>query len=340
MTLDLNLLWFFLVGVLLTGYAILDGFDLGVGSLHLLTRTDHDRRILMNSIGPVWDGNEVWLVTGGGALFAAFPNAYATAFSGFYLAFMLVLFALIFRAVALEFRSKRPERGWRAFWDVSFCVASTLASLLFGVAIGNMMQGIPVGADGEFHGNLLTLLKPYPIMVGLLAVAMFAMHGALYLNLKTEGDLQQKVRGWTYRAFGTFLFVYVITTIVTLVQVPNATRNFKDFPWVWAVVGLTVLAIANIPRAVFHGMPMRAFISSCCTISGLIFLFGIAMYPNLIVSTISADYNLTAYNAASSQKTLAIMRNIAFIGLPFVLTYTVAIYWIFRGKTRLTPMSY
>ena len=234
---DLNLLWFFLVGALLTGYAILDGFDLGVGTLHLFTRTDHERRISMNSIGPVWDGNEVWLVTGGGALFAAFPEAYATAFSGFYLAFMLVLFALIFRAVALEFRSKRPEAAWRSFWDASFSVSSTLAALLFGVAVGNMMQGIPVGADREFSGNLLTLLTPYPIMVGVLTVAMFTMHGSIYLLLKTEGDLHRRVRMWCWRAFGFFLAIYMFTTIVTLIRVPNATRNFTDFPWVWGEIG-------------------------------------------------------------------------------------------------------
>ncbi|PKO16010.1 cytochrome d ubiquinol oxidase subunit II [candidate division BRC1 bacterium HGW-BRC1-1] len=340
MTIDYNLLWFFLVGVLLTGYAILDGFDLGVGSLHLFTRNDHDRRILMNSIGPVWDGNEVWLVTGGGALFAAFPEAYATAFSGFYLAFMLVLFALIFRAVALEFRSKRPERLWRGFWDVSFSVASTLAALLFGVAVGNMIQGVPVGADREFVGNLLTLLTPYPLLVGVLTVAMFTMHGGIFLLHKTEGELHQSVRMWCWRAFGTFLALYMITTIVTLILVPNATRNFADFPWVWIVVALTVLAIANIPRALFHDLPLRAFVSSAATIAGLIFLFGIAMYPNLIVSSLGPEFNLTADNAASSQTTLKIMAIIAAIGMPFVMTYTIVIYWIFRGKTQIAPTSY
>jgi cytochrome d ubiquinol oxidase subunit II len=337
---DLNLLWYLLVGVLLTGYAILDGFDLGVGTLHLFAKGDHNRRILMNSIGPVWDGNEVWLVTGGGALFAAFPNAYATAFSGFYLAFMLVLFALIFRAVALEFRSKRPEKGWRAMWDVSFCVASTLAGLLFGVAIGNMMQGIELNADGEYYGGLIGLLKPFPILVGALTVSAFTLHGAIYLCLKTEGDLQRQVRRWIWRAYFVFLAVYAVTTAVALVKVPNATRNFQDMPVGWAVGLLTFLAIINIPRAVYHGAPKYAFLSSCCTLAGLIALFGIAMFPNLIVSTVDPVFNLTIYNAASSQKTLGIMRNIAFIGMPFVLTYTVAIYWVFRGKTKLTDMSY
>jgi cytochrome d ubiquinol oxidase subunit II len=338
--LDLNLLWYFLIGVLLVGYAVLDGFDLGVGTLHLFGRNDLERRILMNSIGPVWDGNEVWLVTAGGALFAAFPKAYATAFSGFYLAFMLLLTALIFRAVALEFRSKQPWRWWREMWDVAFFLSSSLSSFLFGVAVGNMMQGLPIGPDGEYRGSFFDLLTPYPILVGAFNVSMFALHGAVYLYMKTDGELQQRVRGWIWRAFGTFLFLYVITTIVTLIQVPNSTRNFRDFPWVWAVVILTVLAIANIPRAVYLGYPVRALISSGCAMAGLIFLFGIALFPNLIISSIDPKYSLTAYTAASSQKTLGIMAIIAAIGMPFVIGYTSVIYWVFRGKVKLDKMSY
>src|SRR5262249_39738146 len=160
---------------LLTGYAILDGFDLGIGILHPLARTDEERRVFMNSIGPLWDGNEVWLVTFGGALFAAFPNAYATAFSAFYTPFMLLLFALIFRAVSMEFRSKHPSPAWRQFWDGSFCAASTLATLLFGVAVGNSILGIPIDASQEFTGRFLDFLRPYPLLVGALAIAVFAL---------------------------------------------------------------------------------------------------------------------------------------------------------------------
>jgi cytochrome d ubiquinol oxidase subunit II len=334
------MLWFFLIGVLLTGYAILDGFDLGVGTLHLFGRTDTERRINMNSIGPVWDGNEVWLVTGGGALFAAFPDAYATAFSGFYLAFMLLLAALIFRAVAMEFRSKRPQRWWRSMWDMAFFLSSSVSSLLFGVAVGNMIQGIPIGPDKEYVGTFIELLNPYALVVGVFNLSMFAMHGSIYLYLKTEGEYQQRVRRWVYKAYAAFVIMYGVTTVYTLLAVPNATRNFEDLPWVWVIVALNVLAIANIPRALYHGLPLRAFISSACTIAALVFLFGVALFPNLIVSSLGSEFNLTAYNAASSQRTLAIMRNIAFIGLPFVLTYTIAIYWIFRGKTRLTATSY
>jgi len=336
----LHELWFALLGILLTGYAILDGFDLGVGILHLVARKDEERRIMLNSIGPLWDGNEVWLVTFGGALFAAFPEVYATLFSGFYTAFMLLLCALIFRAVSMEFRSKVEAKVWRSFWDGAFSLASAVAPLLFGVAVGNAMMGLPIGADKEFRGGLLDLLGVYPLLVGLFTVAMFAMHGSIYLYLKTEGELQQRIHGWIWRTFGIFLVFYLLTTIYTLVNIPAATENFKHYPWAWVVVVLNVLAIANIPRAIYQGRPLYAFISSCCTIAAFNFLFGVALFPNLLVSSLSTEYNLTIYNAASSLKTLAIMRNIAFLGMPFVLAYTGVIYWLFKGKVEIGKTSY
>jgi cytochrome d ubiquinol oxidase subunit II len=337
---DLHVFWFILLGVLLVGYAILDGFDLGVGILHLTVRTDEERRIFMNSIGPLWDGNEVWLVTFGGALFAAFPNAYATAFSGLYLAFMLLLFALIFRAVSMEFRSKLDWHWWRRFWDGAFFRSSTLATFLFGVAVGNSIKGMPVGADGEYAGTFWDLLGPYQILVGLFAVATFAMHGSIYLYLKTEGALQERMHRWIWRTFGVFLVLYMLTTIYTLVSVPHATRNFERFPWAWIVVLLNILAIANIPRAIYLGRPFYAFISSCCTIAAFTFLFGIALFPNLITSSLNPEWSLTIYNASSSEKTLRIMQIIALCGMPFVLSYTAVVYWIFRGKVQLGKFSY
>lgn len=337
---DLHLFWFATLGVLLAGYAILDGFDLGVGILHLTVRDDEERRILMNSIGPLWDGNEVWLVTFGGALFAAFPNAYATAFSAFYLPFMWLLFALIFRAVSLEFRSKRPGTAWRQAWDVSFCAASALATFLFGVAVGNSIQGIPIGADGEFAGTLGDLLRPYPLLVGVLAVATFAMHGSIYLYLKTQGELQKRIHRWMWRTFGLFLVLYLFTTMVTLVRLPAVTRNFQTMPWAWAAVLLNILAVANIPRAIYLKRPGYAFLSSSVTIAALTFLFGIALFPNLIVSSLNPSWSLDIHNAASSTKTLGLMRTIAFLGMPFVLAYTGIVYWVFRGKVELGKFSY
>ncbi len=337
---DLNVIWFFLLGVLLIGYAILDGFDLGVGALHLFTKGDMERRISMNSIGPVWDGNEVWLVTAGGALFAAFPHVYATAFSGFYLAFMLLLFALIFRAVALEFRSKEEMPWWRALWDVSFCVSSIVASVLFGVAVGNLIVGMPIGDDMEYQGTFLQLLNPYALLVGVFNLSLFMMHGSIYLYLKTEGDFQAKAKGWIYKTFFIFLAMYIITTIATLLVHRQMIENFQTFWWVWIIVILNVLAIANIPRALHLNLPFRAFVSSACAMAALIFIFGVGMYPNMIVSSIDPEYSLTLYNAASSQKTLGIMLIIAIVGMPCVIAYTVSIYWIFRGKVKLDRFSY
>lgn len=338
----LHLLWFGLLGVLLAGYAILDGFDLGVGIVHLCVRKDNERRILMNSIGPLWDGNEVWLVVFGGALFAAFPNAYAAAFSGFYTPFMLILCALIFRGVSMEFRSKREGRAWRAFWDVTFCAASTLATFLFGVLVGNCMLGLPLGQGAEFARpvSLADLLQPYPVLVGLFAVATFAMHGAIYLYLKTEGELQQRIHGWMWRAFGLFLTGYMLVTIATLTMIPRSTAKYQDFPWAWAVVVLNVLAIANVPRAIYQGRPLYAFVSSACTIAAFTFLFGLTLFPNLIVSNIDPRYSMTVGNAASTEGTLGIMTVVAVLGLPFVLTYTATIYWVFRGKVQVGKFSY
>jgi cytochrome d ubiquinol oxidase subunit II len=193
--LDLHFIWFILVGVLFTGYILLDGFDLGVGALHLLTRKDEHRRLMLNAIGPVWDGNEVWLVTGGGALFAAFPEVYATVFSAFYIPFMLLLAALIFRGVAIEFRSKRPEAWWRRLWDISFAGGSVLSSFLLGVTLGNFAWGIPLDARHEFAGTLASLLNPYALLMGVTTVALFMMHGAIYVVMKTEGELQAQGPG-------------------------------------------------------------------------------------------------------------------------------------------------
>lgn len=337
---DLNTFWFLLLGVLLAGYAVLDGFDLGVGILHLGAKRDVERRLFMNSIGPLWDGNEVWLVTFGGALFAAFPDAYATAFSGFYIPFMLLLFCLIFRGVSMEFRSKREGKWWRRFFDTAFSGASALGTFLFGVAVGNSMLGMPIGEDGEFAGTLLDLLHPYALLVGALAVATFAMHGSIYLYLKLEGDIQERVHRWIWTTFGLFMVTYIFTTILTLVLVEPAVANFENTPWLWGIVALNVLAVGNIPRAIYQGRPFYAFLSSGATIVAMLALFGAALYPNLIRSSLDPAWSLTISNAASSQQTLAIMRNIAFIGMPFVLAYTVAIYWVFRGRVKLDKFSY
>lgn len=336
----LAVIWFLLLGVLLAGYAMLDGFDLGVGMLHPLARDDRERRIFMNSIGPLWDGNEVWLVTFGGAMFAAFPNVYASVFSAFYIPFMMLLFALILRAVSMEFRSKRPGRLWRRMWDSAFFLGSSLAALLFGVAVGNIMIGIPLDEAHNYTGSVFDMLTPYPLMVGLMTLSLFAMHGSIYLYLKTEGDLQERLRKWMWRTFFVFLAMYLITTITTLLTLPSATANLQNLWWGWVIVILNILAIANIPRAIYLQRPFYAFISSCCTICAFVFLLCVAIFPNLLVNSFDAGNSLTIFNDSSSKLTLEIMLIIAILGIPCVLAYTAAIYWVFRGKTELTEHSY
>ncbi len=340
LSLDLQTVWFVLVGVLFAGYAILDGFDLGVGALHLLTETDVERRTMLNAIGPVWDGNEVWLVTGGGALFAAFPEAYATAFSGFYLAFMALLCTLIFRAVSIEFRSKQPGRLWRGVWDVGFSVGSIVSAALIGVALGNMVWGIPLGSDHEFAGTFVGLLHPYALLVGVMTVALFMMHGAIYVVLKTEGALQEKARGWVTKTIIFFIVLYGCVTLATLVYAPHMVTWIRQHPILFVVPILSLLAIANIPRAIHHGRDFRAFLSSCAAMAGLMALFAIGVYPYMIRSNPVLENSLTIHGAASSTKTLTIMAIIAAIGMPLVIAYTVSIYWVFRGKVQLDESSY
>ncbi len=339
-SLDLNSVWFVLIGVLFTGYAMLDGFDLGVGALHLFTKKDEERRIMLNAIGPVWDGNEVWLVTGGGALFAAFPNVYATVFSGFYFAFVLLLVALIFRAVAIEFRSKQSMRWWRQMWDTGFAVGSVLSSFLIGVAMGNIAWGVPIDDHGEYAGTFWTLLRPYPILLGVTTVSLFMMHGAIYAVMKTEGELQKKLRGWINNTIIFFIICYAVTTMATLLYVPHMAARLRANPWLFSLALVNMLAIANVPREISRGRDWLAFVSSCVAMISLMALFGLEMYPNLILSWPDPANSLTIHNAASSQKTLGIMLTIALIGVPVVLAYTVSIYWIFRGKVKLDKMSY
>jgi cytochrome d ubiquinol oxidase subunit II len=331
---DLSTLWFILLGVLLAGYAILDGFDLGAGILHLTARGDDERRTVINSIGPFWDGNEVWLITFGGAMFAAFPFAYATVFSGFYIALMLVLLTLILRAVAMEFRSKRESPAWRSFWDGAFFLGSLLATLLFGVAAGNILIGIPVNAEGNYVGTFFDLLRPFPVLMGLFTVTFAAMHGALYLNLKTEGELQSRARGWLKKSLICAAICYILVSIYAWISIPEAAG------WPWALSALIVLAFAGILPAVSRSRPFFAFLFSSLIIAVLVFLFSFALYPNIVISNISPEYNLNIVNAASSSKTLGVMTIIAAVGVPIVLIYTVAVYRVFRGKVKITNHSY
>lgn len=336
----LNHVWFVLVGVLFTGYAILDGFDLGVGILHCLAKRDEDRRVFLNAIGPVWDGNEVWLVTAGGALFAAFPEVYATLLSGLYLPIIVLLLSLIFRAVAIEFRSKHASRRWRDIWDASFSLGSLGACFLLGLTVGNLAWGIPLSENGEMHLRLIDLLHPYAILIAVTTVALFTMHGAIYLYLKTEGELQEQVRGWIRPAIIAFVLCYVAATMATLLYVPHLAQPFRDRPWLFGLALLSMLVIANIPRLIFHRREFAAFLSSAGAIASLFALFALGLYPNLIVNRLDPEKSWNLYNAASSTKTLSILLMVAGLGIPVVISYTACIYWAFRGKVKMSKTSY
>ena len=336
----LNVIWFVLLGVLFAGYAILDGFDFGVGMLSLLVKDDAERRLLLNSIGPVWDGNEVWLVTGGGAMFAAFPNVYATVFSGFYPVFMLLLVALIFRGVSIEFRSKEPMHWWRNLWDTNFFIGSVLAALLLGAFVGNMAYGVALNRHGTYTGGFWALLNPYALLVGVTTVALFMMHGSIYLVMKTQGNLHERLRGWVNNSIIFFIICYATTTMATLLYDRHLTLEVRKHPIFFVVAILNMLAIANIPREIFHKRDFRAFLSSCFSIAALLSLLAIGLFPNIVYARNNPAHSLTIYNASSSALTLKIMLIIAIIGMPIVLAYTTYIYWVFRGKVRIDEHSY
>lgn len=338
---DLQFIWFSLFVILLIGYAILDGFDLGVGILHLFSKEDAERRLMLNSIGPVWDGNEVWLVTAGGALFAGFPDVYATICSAFYAPIMILLTGLIFRAVAIEFRSKQPMGWWRWMWDILFTFASFVIALALGAAAGNLIRGIPLDEHKEFIGDFQSLFHPYAFLIGLTTVALFTMHGSIYLMMKTEGEFHEKMRKWVNPSIIFFIICYAIATMATLIYMPHMSEIIKQRPFFFFFVVINILVIANIPREIHLGRDGRAFMSSCINIILLMGLYAVGTYP-VVVRAINApdELSLTIYNSSSSETTLKILLLMALIGIPLVLAYTSAIYYIFRGKVKLDANSY
>jgi cytochrome d ubiquinol oxidase subunit II len=337
----LNIIWFLLLAIIVAGYLILDGFDLGVGILHPFGgKTDEERRMSLNSIGPVWDGNEVWLVLAGGVLFAAFPFVYASLFSGLYTAFMLVLLVLILRTVAIEFRSKRASRGWRSTWDVIFFLASLGIALLLGVAFGNIMQGVKLDESGDIRGTILDLLNPYALLVGLTTVFMLATHGAIYLSMKLEGEQLARVKRWIPRLIIIFFVLMTLLVLVTVAQrLPISERYLQE---IW----LVIFPLAALISAVTGWFMVRreryftAFVCSGLMIALLLISAAIGLYPNLLISSINPQYNLTIFNSASESNTLTVMLVIALIGIPVVLLYTLGVYYFFRGRVKLGSHSY
>lgn len=333
--------WFMIIGATITGYAILDGFDLGVGALHLFLNKEESRRIALNAIGPVWDGNEVWLIITGGALFAGFPPVYAELFSAFYIPFTLFLVMLIFRAISIEFRSKEPMLWWRKLWDVMFALSSIVLSLALGLVLGNVLQGIPINAQGELDvATPFYFINPFAVMVAITTLALFMMHGALYLIMKTEGRLYAKLTVVNRNTTIFFVISFGILTLYTLLYLPHLTDTLKDNPALFLLPVLMILAIANITRQVARRNYLYGFLSSAAVISALLIIVAVELYPALVYSSIDPAFSLTVHNASASNKSLGIMLTIAAVATPLVAAYTGFVFWTFRGKVRLDEHSY
>ena len=331
---EFQIIWFILWGVLWAVYFMLDGFDFGAGILYgFISRDETDKKMIKKTIGPLWNGNEVWLITAGGATFAAFPTTYALMFSYLYSALLLVLFALILRGVALEFRGKADSPGWKKGWDLAIFLGSFLPALLFGVAFGNIFQGLPMDADG-YHGSLLSLLNPYGLLTGLLFVLLFLVHGSLWLTLKTSNSLSDRAAGLAKKLWFALLFV----AVAFLAHTHFATRLYANYLGNYVLLIVPVLAVLSLLGIMFFaskGQYLKSFISSCLTIVLVTFTGVIGLYPNLIPSNLDARHSLTIFNSSSSIYTLKIMTVVALIFVPIVIAYKIWVYRIFRAPVTV-----
>jgi cytochrome d ubiquinol oxidase subunit II len=359
----LKLIWWLFVGVLLVGFAITDGFDLGVGALlPFLGKNDDERRVIINSVGATWEGNQVWFVTAGGAIFAAWPIVYATAFSGFYIALMLTLFALFFRPVGFNYRSKVADPRWRSAWDWGLFAGGFVPALIFGVAFGNLLQGVPFSFDNDvrvtYIGSFWQLLNPFGLLAGVVSLTMLLMHGSIYLQIRTEGVIAQRARRATRIAGAVFILVFVLAgvwimqgidgyRIVSMLS-PNVEsipldktvekvagawmNNYHRYPLLWLapLLGIAGALLAIVLSAAKK--PIMAFIASSITLTGVIFTAGIAMFPFIMPSSSDPSSSLTIWDSVSSHMTLQIMFWTVLIFLPIVLAYTSWVYSVLRGK--------
>ena len=359
----LRLVWWLLLGILLIGFAVTDGFDLGIGALlPAVARTDGERRVTLNTIGPVWEGNQVWLITGGGAAFAAFPILYAVSFSGFYLAMFLVLVALILRPVGFKFRSKVDDPAWRAAWDWGLFVGGLVPALVFGVAMGNVLVGAPFRFDDGlrivYEGNLFGLLMPFQLLCGLVSVAMLVAHGGGMLAIKTDGAVAARARRYGALAAFAAALLFVLAGVwlafgidgyrvlggldpsaasnPTLKQVARETgawmANYRSMPWTWIFPALGVAGMALCGVLLRGGRDKAAFLASGAGIAGIILTEGFAVFPFLLPSSTVPGHGLTLWDASSSHTTLFIMLIAVVVFLPIVLGYTAWVFRVLRGK--------
>ncbi|HTG01385.1 MAG TPA: cytochrome d ubiquinol oxidase subunit II [Nitrospirota bacterium] len=328
---ELQIIWFVLWSVLWAVYFMLDGFVFGTGMLHYyLGTTDQERKILINTVGPVWDGNEVWLVTAGGATFAAFPTTYALMFSYLYSALLLLLFSLIIRGVSLEFRGKLHGPSWKKIWDLGIFVGSALPALLFGVAFGNIFSGLPMDAAG-YHGSLLSLLNPYGLVSGVVFVILFLVHGSLYAAVKTEGRVRERAIEVAEGVWAAELLITSAFLIATVIST-NLYENYRSLPLLMVVPALAVVSLVMIKIFLSAGKALSAFASSCVLIVLIISTGLIGLFPNLIPSSTNALYSLTIYNSSSSAYTLKIMTVVALVFVPIVIAYKIWVYRVFRSR--------
>jgi cytochrome d ubiquinol oxidase subunit II len=327
---ELNSLWFILITVLFIGFFFLEGFDYGVGILlPFLGRNDGERRAILNTIGPFWDANEVWMIVAGGALFAAFPHVYATLFSGFYLALILLIAALIVRGVGFEFRSKREEKRWRIFWDWMIFIGSLLPSLLWGIVVGNLMRGVAIAQDMNYYGGLAPLLNPYALFTGLVFACLFTMHGASFLRIKLPDEIGN-------RAGNTAILAWIVTLVVTVVLVAWTywDTDILTKPGINGLVTVILAALALLITGwlIRTGKNGWAFITGSLVIVFLTMTVFMGLYPRILISTLNPEWSLTIFSASSSQYTLRIITIIAAIFIPVVLVYQGWTYWVFRKR--------
>ncbi len=336
----LNIIWFVLWGVLWAVYFMLDGFDLGAGTLMpFLAKNDKEKRVIYNAMGPLWDGNEVWLITAGGATFAAFPTTYAVMFNGLYSALLLLLFALIVRGVSFEFRGKVESEGWKKIWDFCLFIGSFLPALLLGVAFANIFRGLPIDENGIFHGGFFTLLNPYGLLGGILFVLMFLVHGAIWIAIKSEGDLRNRALSVANKIWYLELIFAVIFLVVSAFAT-DLWENYGKYPLLWIIPLLAVAGLILIKIFLLKEKDWKAWFSSSLFIVMATFWGVAGLFPRMIPSTINPEYSLTIYNSSSSPLTLKVMFIVALIFVPIVIGYQIWVYNLFKGKITDKELSY
>lgn len=336
----LQVLTYLLLGAAVVFYVILDGFDLGVGCLQIFAGDDNDRRVFLNSIGPFWDGNEVWLIAIVGVLLVGFPPIYAAILSGFYTLVMIMLFGIVLRAVSIEFRSKKPQQNWRYFWDTIFWASSVIITFTAGVLLGNLLVGLPIDKDGEIIISIGQIFRLYPSMVGIFSISLFSLHGCLFLLLKTEGKLQEKLHLYANKLMAVFFFLYIVITIWTWIKVRVIVQSFIVHPIFLLEPVLLVAALLLLPYFLSKKRYGWAFTFSMIAITLFFCVVLIGTFPRMLTSTIDPSYTLTLFNASAEKITLIITLVIAATGVPLVLTYGYILYRVFHGKTQLTDHSY